>query len=293
VIAPVRRFAVLGNPVAHSKSPAMHAAAYRALNLPHVYTAIRVTPDELAEKVHELRCGAYDGFNVTVPHKQRVLEHVDDVDVSARVAGAANTLVRVPSGRIVAHNTDAPALAEEMRALAPELTQAAWRGATAIVIGAGGAARSAIVALGIGLAVARIVVRARDREGRSEAFAAEMLDLLAGAGSRARFDVAPLCASPEIERTASVVVQATSAGMTGADSGDAVADAICWAELAPRAIALDVVYAPLDTPFLRAARQHGIRSANGIGMLARQGALAFQLWLGGKLPYNAMLTALI
>src|SRR5688500_5052443 len=103
----------------------MHAAAYRALKLPHTYEAIRVTPEDLAGKVRELRDASWGGFNVTVPHKRRILEHVDAVDPTARIAGAANTLVRAPDGRIVAYNTDAPALAEEIRTLAPEIG-AAW-----------------------------------------------------------------------------------------------------------------------------------------------------------------------
>src|SRR5215472_14330173 len=116
------RFAVLGDPIAHSKSPKMHAAAYRALGLAHVYEAIRATASDLPALVRALRDGAFDGFNVTVPHKQRILELVDRVDASASHVGAANTLVRAPGGEIVAHNTDVPALAHELRRLAPERT---------------------------------------------------------------------------------------------------------------------------------------------------------------------------
>jgi shikimate dehydrogenase len=89
------------------------------------------------------------------------------------------------------------------------------------------------------------------------------------------------------------IVQCTSAGMTGADAGDAVANAVAWRALPVRAVAMDVVYAPPVTPFLRAATEHGLRHANGFGMLAMQGALAFELWLGAPAPYNAMLSALI
>lgn len=271
----------------------MHAAAYRAQKLAHTYVAIRVTEHELAERVNELRAGVYGGFNVTVPHKRRVLQHVDDLDVTARIAGAANTLVRTAAGRIVAYNTDSPALADEIRMLAPDLTPDAWRGRTALVLGSGGAARSAIVALGVDLGVARIVVRARSRGDRAVSVVDEMRALLEGAGSVSRIEASPFAPCAETERDVAVIVQATSAGMTGAEPGEAVAEAVAWGELSPRAVALDVVYAPPETPFLRAANEHGIRAANGIGMLARQGALAFQLWLGGSLPYNAMLTALL
>jgi shikimate 5-dehydrogenase len=108
------RFAVIGDPIAHSKSPAMHLAAFRALGLPHRYEARRVTAAELPGVVQELRDGRYDGLNVTVPHKEAVLALADERGADLR---AANTLVRTPDGRVVAHNTDVPALVEELRDL--------------------------------------------------------------------------------------------------------------------------------------------------------------------------------
>lgn len=255
-----RRFAVVGDPVAHSKSPAMHAAAFRALGLPHRYEAVRVTEAELPEVVQALREGRFDGLNVTVPHKQRVLALVDDVDPSAQVAGAANTLVRT-GGRVVAHNTDAPALAAEIAELASGRD---LRGARALVLGSGGAAKAARVAL-------------------------ESLGASVAIRSRAAGNLAP---SAQEEAETAVVVQATSAGMTGAAPGDAVAAAVAWSALPGDAVALDVVYAPPDTPFLRAARARGLRAANGLGMLARQGALALELWLGVPAPLAAMRAAL-
>ncbi len=287
-------FALLGDPVAHSKSPAMHAAAYRALGMPHVYQAIRATPDELAGYVARLRARELAGLNITVPHKQRILDHVDAVDASAVVCGAANTLVLRADGSVRAYNTDAPALAAEITALAPDQRER-WRSATAIVLGNGGAARSAIAALAIDLGVARVVVRARvfaDASARV-AFPSEWTRLLARSGSATKIVAADLHADADVEGASLVVVQATSAGMSGASPGDAVATAIDWPALPPQAIALDVVYAPPETPFLRAATAHGLRCANGVGMLARQGALAFELWLGVPAPYNAMLTALV
>lgn len=261
-----KRFALLGDPVAHSKSPAMHAAAYRALHLECTYEAIRATPADLAPLVRALRDGTYDGFNVTIPHKRRILEHVDRVDPRAESVGAGNTLVRAKDGAIVAHNTDVPALAAELARLAPERTREEWRASRAIVLGTGGAAASAIAALENDLGVREVIVRAR----------------------RGAEPLAP----SEAEKGTLTIVQATSAGMNGADPGDVVADAIGWSDLPARAIALDVVYAPPETPFLRAAAAHGVRGANGFGMLAMQGALAFELWLGVPAPYNAMLTAL-
>jgi shikimate dehydrogenase len=282
----VRRFAVVGDPVGHSKSPAMHSAALRALGLPHTYDAVRATSDELPGVVARLREGQYDGLNVTVPHKEGVLSLVDALDESARVAGAANTLVRDPSGRLVAHNTDAPALAAELAGLAGSRSWPAdgW----ALVLGSGGAARAAVAALGVHLGVGEIAVRARafSDPARREAFVR----------------TAPHPVTPELwapsglrERRTIAVVQATSAGMRGADAGEEVARVVAWDALPPSAVAIDVVYAPRDTPWLRAARRRGLRSDDGLGMLARQGALALELWLadeGVQAPLEAMRAAL-
>jgi len=266
-----RRFAVLGDPIAHSKSPAMQGAAFRALGLPHTYEAIRATAEDLPGLVAELREGVFHGFNVTVPHKERVLALADERDESARVAGAANTLVRAADGWAVAYNTDAPALAAEIAALLPAGRTLA--GARALVLGSGGAARAAIVALGRHLGAGEIAVRARGfADGaRSRAFA-----------SSAPYPVVTEPWEPRGagERQTLVVVQATSAGMRGADAGESVADVVSWPDLPPHAVALDVVYAPRDTPWLQAARSRGLAATDGLGMLARQGALALELWLG-------------
>jgi shikimate dehydrogenase len=257
----IRRFAVVGDPIAHSKSPAMHQAAYRALGLPHVYGAVRVREGELASIVQALRDGTYDGLNVTVPHKAAVLALVDDVESLAREANAANTLVRTAKGEIRAHNTDVPALVAELEALAAGRV---LRGERALVLGSGGAARAARKAL----EQLGAIVALRDRK------------------------TGTLTPSAEEETVTRVVVQATSAGMTGADPGEALAAAVSWNDLPDDAIALDVVYAPAETPFLRAAGARGLRRANGFGMLARQGALAFELWLGVPAPLAAMRAAL-
>ena len=247
----------------------MHAAAYRALGLDCTYEAIQVTTGDLARLVRALRDGAYDGFNVTVPHKRSVLAHVDRVDAGAADAEAANTLVRLAGGAIAAYNTDGPALASELAKLAPERTKEEWAASTAIVIGAGGAGRASVLALTKHLGVRDVVVRARRADGRTHPLVPSLAD-----------------------REARTIVQCTSAGMEGADPGDPIAAAVGWSVLPTNAVALDVVYAPRETPFLRAAAARGLRCANGLGMLAAQGALAFERWLGVPAPYEAMLAAL-
>jgi shikimate dehydrogenase len=261
------RFAVVGHPVAHSKSPAMHAAAFRALGLPHTYEAVLATPEELPRVVQALRDGAYAGLNVTVPHKQAALALADELATPGMTA--ANTLVRSPEGRVVAHNTDVPALAEELRVLAGP--GAPWATRRALVLGSGGAALAAVAALR-SLGSKDVAVRARR-------------PLAPG--------TQPWQPSPGSEAKTLAVVQATSAGMTGADDGASVAAVVAWEALPDDAVALDVVYAPPETAFLRAARARGLRAENGLGMLARQGALAFELWLGITAPFDVMRAALL
>jgi shikimate dehydrogenase len=277
------RFAVVGDPVAHSKSPVMHRAAYRALGLPHTYEAIHATADGLGAVVAELRSGALDGVNVTVPHKEHVLSLVDRLDDSARVAGAANTIVREASGHLVAYNTDAPALAAELARLAG--SPFAWGEIRALVLGSGGAARAATAALGRSLRVADVAVRARrfDDEAQGRTFAQTAPCPISTQAWRA---------SPESEGRTFALVQATSAGMRGGSDGEAVARVVAWDRVPRDAVALDVVYAPRDTPWLQAARARGLRCDDGLGMLARQGALALELWLGVPAPLSEMRAAL-
>lgn len=253
------RFVLLGDPVAHSKSPAMHTAAFRALGLHHTYEAMRVREDEIGAWVDRLRRGEIGGINVTVPHKRAAMLLADEVNPVARACDACNVLA-LRGGRVIAFDTDVPALALELRDARAE------RGGTAIVLGNGGAARAATEALR-GLGAEKIVTRAR--RGGDEP--------LSPTGS---------------ERGARWIVQATSAGMTGADPGEGIARAVDFSVVAKGAMALDVIYSPRETPFLRAARAAGCEAKNGLGMLARQGALALELWLDISAPLDAMLAAI-
>lgn len=285
-------FAVVGDPVAHSKSPAMHEAAYRALDMPHRYEAIRATARELPSLVEAMRRGDYAGFNVTVPHKAAILPLVDEVRPGAALAHAANTLRMTADGAIEAHNTDIAALAVELRLLVPE--REPGRDSTCIVLGSGGAARAAVLAALHELGCGRVVVKARAAEDgeRRRALEADLRALAAHARQGAVVDVRPLSPDARVDATATWIVQATSAGMSGASPGDAVAGAVAWEAVSPSAAVFDVVYAPRETVLLATAREHGLRHANGLGMLARQGALAFELWLGVPAPFHAMLAAI-
>ncbi len=286
-----KKFELLGDPVSHSKSPAMHRAAYEALRLPHSYEARRVSALDLEACVEHLRNGNINGYNITVPHKIDILRFVDSVDESAKLVGAGNTLV-LTSGGVVAYNTDLKALADEVDALLCSGPGGSLE--SALVLGSGGAARAAVGALALRLCAKQIVIRARAfaTADTAASFRDELMARLGAQGSLATIVCEPLHPS-KLDAHASVVIQATSAGMEGASPGHDVANAVAWDDVPKVAVALDVVYTPTRTPFLDQARARGLVAANGLGMLARQGAQAFELWLGIPPPLDVMRAAIM
>jgi len=269
----VTRFALFGHPVAHSLSPAIHAAAYRWLGQEHDYVLIDCPSESsFRSAVERVRSGELGGANVTVPHKQLALALADHVDESAAETGAANVLFRSAS-RLEAHNTDVPALIAELRALAPVR-------ASCLILGAGGAALAAAVAcraLGVDrirIAARRFVADLRREEWPNAALFERMGAELVGWPVRDR-TLAPGAVD------VGLLIQATSAGLTGGEAEwEAVARIVPWEHVPASARAYDVVYTPAVTPFLARAQAWGLRSEGGLGMLVGQAARAIGLWLG-------------
>lgn len=271
--AATRLLALLGHPVSHSRSPRIHGAALEALGIDATYLAFDVAPADLGAAVRGLRALGALGANVTVPHKEAVMAHLDEVEPDARAIGAVNTLIR-EGARWIGANTDAPGL---VRAL----TEAGFdpAGAQVHVIGAGGAARAAVVGLARAGA-ARVTVAAR-RVERAE-------NLVRSLALAVPLEGVPLDASPP--RDVDLLVQATSATMH-AEAGEALARALALDALPAHATVIDLVYAPLETAVLRAARARGLRAVDGLGMLVHQAALAFERWMGIAPPLDAMRAA--
>lgn len=278
--ATTRIVAVIGDPIAHSRSPLMHNAAFRALDLPFAYCAFRVVPDEVGAAVAAVRALGLAGLNVTIPHKQAVIPHLDALAPVAKLTGAVNTIVN-RDGVLHGDNTDVPGLSRALdeAGLAP-------RAKLALVLGAGGSARAAVVALA---RRSRTVVVA----ARREAQARKLIDELA-AGVRARLEVAPLAdfgvprgAAATLLARADVVVNTTPVGMHGEDFLP-----FAFAATGPDCLFYDLVYTERATPFLAAARRARRRGANGLGMLLHQGAVAFELWTGVAPPVEVMRRAL-
>jgi shikimate dehydrogenase len=270
-------FVLIGHPVGHSVSPAIHAAAYRALGAPHRYELRDCpTPEHVRAQVDMLRSRELAGANVTVPWKRLALELADRADDSALATGVANVLSRDERGVITASNTDAGALADEIAVLHPAPRRAA-------IIGSGGAAQAAVVACR-SLSIVDVGVSSRSWRGGSpraswkHAAAFEALAATPYAWPEHPGDHRSGALSAFM-LGADVIVQATSAGMRGAGPGKEVSDWIPWRELRPGCAAIDVVYNPRVTPFLEAARAAGLSNRGGLGMLVRQAALALGIWL--------------
>lgn len=270
-----RLFAVLGDPVDHSLSPAMHQAAYTARRLPHVYLRHRVSADELGAALDDARRLRMGGLNLTVPLKETVLPLLDGLTPAAKRIGAVNTVIPRPGGRLVGDNTDGLGFVRSLKGLAR------LRGDRVVVIGAGGSARAVGVALA-DAGVARLTLVNRT-ERRAHALAVQLADANAASVEVAPFD---MLETGEILVDADMVVNTTSAGLEGS------ALRLRWKATARTTLFVDLLYGAKPTPFVAAARRAGRRVVDGSGMLLHQGALAFERWLGVRAPLAAMHAAL-
>jgi shikimate dehydrogenase len=265
---------VMGWPVGHSRSPRLHGYWLKQYGIDGAYVPLPVKPENVAAALRGLASLGFAGCNVTVPHKVAVMQLVDRVDANARRMGAVNTVVVAADGKLEGSNTDAFGFIESLRQQAP-----AWRAAAGpvVVLGAGGAARAVLVALiDAGAAEIRVVNRTASR---AEALVADLGGpvQVRGWGERdAALDGAAL------------LVNTTTLGMSGQPALD-----IDLARLPPWAAVNDIVYAPLETPLLRVARQRGNIGVDGLGMLLHQARPGFHAWFGTDPAVSAELRAYV
>jgi len=252
---------VMGWPVAHSRSPALHGFWLAEHKIDGAYVPLPVRAEDLRHALTALPKLGFAGCNLTIPHKQAALAVMDKVEASARRIGAVNMVLVRPDGTLEGRNTDVFGFIENLRAAAP-----GWRAAAgpAVVLGAGGGARAIVAALiDDGAPEIRLV-------NRTPAHAATLAETLGG----------PVRLIPWEDRAAALagarlLVNATSLGMHGQPPLELALDG-----LAPDAVVNDIVYVPLETPLLAAARHRGLRTVDGLGMLLQQGRPAFAAWFG-------------
>ena len=250
---------VMGWPIKHSRSPRLHGFWLDKYKIDGAYVPMAVRPEELPAALRALPKLGFAGTNLTVPHKELALQALDRVDALARRIGAANTIVVREDGSLEGTNSDAFGFIESIRAGAP-----GWSAedAPAVVIGAGGAARAVIVALlEEGARTIRVVNRTKERAARlAEEFGAKAYDW---GDWKSTLD------------SAGLAVNTTTQGMVGEPALD-----IDLTALPKSAVVNDIVYVPLETPLLAAARRRGNRVVDGLGMLLHQARPGFRAWFG-------------
>lgn len=277
------RIVLLGWPLGHSVSPAMHNAAFAEMGLGGwTYEAVPVSPGFFDDKVQELLDAGVSGLQVTVPHKEAVLKHCTAQSAEVESLGAANTLVLV-DGQVRAHNTDLPGF---VRAWDVAFGQGSLRSARAVVVGAGGAARAVVAALSLGGAD-QLVLLNRSVE-RAQALLDDTASLRLASGLQATAEELSDVSFATAVASADAVIQTTSVGMSPHNR----ALPVHWPTSIPEGLrVLDVIYNPRPTRFLEEAAAKGARTCDGLPMLVEQGALAFELWTGLPAPRGVMTEA--
>lgn len=260
---------VLGWPLTETLSPAIHNAAFRRTGIDWSYYAFPVTPERLGDAVAGLRALGAGGANVTIPHKETVIEFLDDLSGDAAVIRAVNTIQRVGE-RLIGHNTDIDGFREFVAGDAG--VEVAGR--SVAVLGAGGVAR-AVVRAASDLGAASLAVVARDTSK-----AALVAELAAGAA------VEPWSRAAAVVSAADIVVNATPVGSSG---DDPVPDVVWRAGQ----VVIDLLYLPPVTPLMAHARKAGAAAWGGLGMLVRQAAASFRIWTGQDPPLGVMSAAAV
>lgn len=257
---------VIGDPVSHSVSPPMHNRVIRSLGLDAVYLALRVTNDMLSSFISLVKLNNVLGFNVTIPHKVAVAKLLDKLDESAELTGCVNT-VRILNGVLEGFNTD-------VKGVEKPLKQTGFQGGgMAVVIGAGGGARAAVLAL-LSMGCSVVVLN------RSMERASSLKNHFAGKGFTV--EVKSLDEAPGFLSRADVVVNATPVGMNSWETPFST-------ELLKRGqVLLDMVYTPHPTRLVKEASEKGVVSIPGLEMLVHQAAESFEKWFGIKPPLDEM-----
>jgi len=285
-LAPTPRYAVIGDPVAHSASPALHNAAFQALGLDEQYIRVLVHNEELGEAIHLLAGAGFHGVNVTIPHKASVGAFLDEVGDAAQRIGAVNTIL-FEDGRTFGFNSDAPGFRQAIRdEFAVDLSDL-----RVLILGAGGGAgRAAAIQCGEDRCERLVLVN------RTVSKMDDLVEMLEGPLTRgrflgpvSRFEAIPWEETPVAQalKHIDLIVNATNIGMRRSDPRLLPA-----ALIQPHHLLYDMVYRPARTRFLEDGIHEGARVANGLSMLLWQGVISLEYWLNRDAPVEAMRKAL-
>ena len=273
-------FALLGHPVGHSLSPAMHNAAFKALGMNANYTLLDVQPGDIPRTLEDLRAKKYGGLNVTIPHKEsayRFLAAKHSLSDTAKLLRSVNTVVFRHEGSLLGDNTDAPGFLDALK----ESFRASPRGQRILLLGCGGAGRALALVCAMqgaeSILVADVNLAARRRLLLALRQAAPGLPVAGISLDRAR----------TAARDCDLIIHATPVGMHPGDPSLLPPESFRKGQ-----IVFDLIYNPAITPLLATAKAAGARTANGLGMLLHQGARAFHLWTGRKPSVSVMRAAL-
>ncbi|WP_411347573.1 shikimate dehydrogenase [Paenibacillus sp. WLX2291] len=268
---------VIGDPIAHSKSPAMHNIALEAAGLPGMYVPLHVKPEHLAEAVTGARALGFSGFNVTIPHKVEIMTLLDELDESAISCGAVNTVV-IRDGITTGYNTDGIGYVRSLKEETGELN-----GKKVVVLGAGGAARGIVYAL-LKEHVSDVVIVNRTRER-----ADELISILTDKAEGTSLSSASQDELESVLSSADILINTTSIGM----HPDLDATPVDAALIPEGIVVSDLIYNPLETRLLREAKARGCTVVGGLGMFIYQGAYAFEYWTGVEAPVSLMHSAVL
>lgn len=269
----MKTYCIIGDPVSHSLSPAMHNAAFNSLSLDNVYIAYKVASHELESSVESLRSINISGFNVTIPHKSTILRYLDEIDLISREAGAVNTVTNIDR-KLRGSNTDVEGF------LQPLLNRSIdFKGLSVLLLGAGGSARAVVTSLSNVGAISKLVVANRTCSKSLEL--CKLADL-----HGLNCSVSSIEEAKAIAKRFDLIVNATSVGL---QSNESILDS---EDIDRNSTVYDLVYRPVMTKLLENAQEKGARIIYGYEMLLEQGARAFEIWTGLKAPIPAMKKAL-
>ncbi|KUO78646.1 MAG: shikimate dehydrogenase [Desulfosporosinus sp. BRH_c37] len=265
-----KHYTVIGDPIEHSLSPGMHNAGYEALGINAEYQRFRVEPRYLAEAVEGLCALGFSGWNVTLPHKEKIISLLDRLTPEARRAGAVNT-VKIHEGQRIGHNTDGNGFVRSV-----ERKLDGFKGKKAVLLGAGGASKGIAFALAEQGMKVHILNRTPEK-------AEALVQAIHNEGGTATSGVfAPGAWLENVD----LLVQTTSAGLHGEPFPFSIQG------ITEQALVVDIIFNPAETDFLLEAKNLGCLTLNGLGMLLYQGALAWEFWFGGQAPVEVMRQAL-